>query len=555
MAEIGRARRPRLASLPRGIAHTAPALSPRACRAEALGRQANSRAAMSSKKAAKAAKRAKRSSKLSKLVGAAEVGDVEMMKRVMSGAKLDLDTLVAVEGWFINGTQKYKDARATALCAAVVHEKEAAVRLLLDRAANPSVADSTGWTPLMVAAYEGRTPILRLLLAARADVDAVHPATGDTAFHCACFSNQPDCAEALVRAGCDTTARSKGDETGQEIAEDEGNAAVLARLSAVAAEVRGQRQAAAKAAAEAAALAAATEQLEDVAGVAVEGLPHPELNDVYLPAGEHEGWPRFESGQGRHLYCITALRVWALRASFDPNARDAKAYVRVEDGLLPTAEHRWRCGREDHATTMTLLRSAEEVAEHTERLQLVHEQLQAELDAEKAAAEAAALAAATEQLQGVAGVAVEGLPHPELNDVYLPAGELEGWPRFESGQGKHLYRGIADCGWYFREVFDASAKNPKAWIRARDGMLPIGYQTWRCFDSRWKDQVATVALLSVEELAEQTERLRLARERRQAELEKEKQAVTLAAAAEQLQGVAGVVVEGLPEASGQASSC
>ena len=44
---------------------------------------------------------------------------------------------------------------------------------------------------------------------------------------------------------------------------------------------------------------------------------------------------------------------------------------------------------------------------------------------------ASALAAATEQLQGVAGVAVEGLPQPELNGVYLPAGE---WTHLWSGE-------------------------------------------------------------------------------------------------------------------------
>ena len=72
---------------------------------------------MSSKKAARAAKTAKRSSKL---VDAAQVGDVETMARVMSsGPKLDLDVLVARDGWRYWGKkEKVQDARVTALYAA-----------------------------------------------------------------------------------------------------------------------------------------------------------------------------------------------------------------------------------------------------------------------------------------------------------------------------------------------------------------------------------------------------------------------------------------------------
>ena len=59
---------------------------------------------MSSKKAAKAAKAAKRSAKL---VDAAQAGDVETMARVMSsGGKLDLDALVASEGWINESTKE-----------------------------------------------------------------------------------------------------------------------------------------------------------------------------------------------------------------------------------------------------------------------------------------------------------------------------------------------------------------------------------------------------------------------------------------------------------------
>ena len=109
---------------------------------------------MSSKKAAKAAKAAKRQTKL---VDAAEVGDVETMARVMSsGGKLDLDVLVAREGWINESTKEaLPEARVTALYTAVASKKEAAVRFLLDRGANPNLVNSGGSTPLMAAAVKG----------------------------------------------------------------------------------------------------------------------------------------------------------------------------------------------------------------------------------------------------------------------------------------------------------------------------------------------------------------------------------------------------------------
>ncbi len=45
--------------------------------------------------------------------------------------------------------------KTTALVAAVAHSHEAATLLLLDRGADPNLADALGNTPLMVAAADG----------------------------------------------------------------------------------------------------------------------------------------------------------------------------------------------------------------------------------------------------------------------------------------------------------------------------------------------------------------------------------------------------------------
>ena len=91
---------------------------------------------------------------------------------------------------------------STALVAAA-HGRLEVARLLLDAGADPSLAASDGLTPLMCAAGQGHPEVLGLLLGRGAVVDAAHPDSGATAFHQACFSNQPDCVEALARAGCD----------------------------------------------------------------------------------------------------------------------------------------------------------------------------------------------------------------------------------------------------------------------------------------------------------------------------------------------------------------
>jgi ankyrin repeat protein len=81
------------------------------------------------------------------------------------------------------------------------------------------------------------------LLARGAAVDAAHLRRGGTAFHGACYHNQPACAEALARAGCDVGFKTTAGPTVRQIAEAMGHAAVLEGLRAVVAEQLGAAQA------------------------------------------------------------------------------------------------------------------------------------------------------------------------------------------------------------------------------------------------------------------------------------------------------------------------
>jgi ankyrin repeat protein len=82
---------------------------------------------------------------------------------------------------------------ATATC------DERLVALLIERGADPSAANDHGWTPLHQAAYSGLTPLIELLLAAGAPVDASARGDGGTPLVVALFWGHRDAAERLAR--------------------------------------------------------------------------------------------------------------------------------------------------------------------------------------------------------------------------------------------------------------------------------------------------------------------------------------------------------------------
>ena len=258
--------------------------------------------------------------------------------------------------------------------------------------------------------------------------------------------------------------------------------------------------------AEQAACNAAREQLADVAGVTVEGMLAAEYTAVYLPAGDHKGWQRFESVGGKHLYRDNSEREWYLHERFDPEGdEDPDAFAAAGDGLLPVGVQQWMCFDDDTdeddwkglPLTVSLLATDAEAETAAERLREVRER---QLGAEKSAkeeAEQAACNAAKHQLTDVAGVTIEGLPAAEYNAVYLPAGYHQSWQRFESVEGNHIFRYIRDKRWYLLDRFDPETKGPVAFMEAVDGLLPVGEQQWKCVaDQQWKDVSVTLMLLA-----------------------------------------------------------
>ena len=196
----------------------------------------------------------------------------------------------------------------------------------------------------------------------------------------------------------------------------------------------------------------------------------------------------------------------------DDQDLEGPATILASDGPVPLGEHGWRRRGEDLPLTLTALATEADVEEYREQQR-----------AEGEAAKHAACNAAKEQLADAAGVTVEGMPKAEYNAVYLPVGDHKGWLRFESAEGKHLYRHLSHEQCLLHHSFEPHSKGPSGGgIPAVDGLLPVGAQAWMCQDSGWKDLPLTVSLLATEvEVETKMERLREARETQLAEREVE----------------------------------
>jgi ankyrin repeat protein len=146
--------------------------------------------------------------------------------------------------WWNSGMSRWsgQPVQTTALFEAAGRGRLEIVRLLLDTGADPSRATSGGTTPLMGAAVDGHLELLQLLLARGAAADAVSSNSDYeyTAFGYACAENHPDCAEALLRAGCDMDIKDGNGVTRRQIAERMGHKVVLARLEWLEAERCGE---------------------------------------------------------------------------------------------------------------------------------------------------------------------------------------------------------------------------------------------------------------------------------------------------------------------------
>jgi ankyrin repeat protein len=130
-----------------------------------------------------------------------KTGDLAEMARLID-AGAEPDALVAMR----NADEAV--VLGTALIEAAGAGQLDAVRLLLDRGADPRLAGSHGTTALMEAVVNGHVGVVRELAARGVDLDAADPEHGCTAFYLACRLNQPECAALRVELGCDTAIKT-----------------------------------------------------------------------------------------------------------------------------------------------------------------------------------------------------------------------------------------------------------------------------------------------------------------------------------------------------------
>ena len=87
----------------------------------------------------------------------------------------------------------------TALMTAVKKNDVPLVKQLIQQGVNVSELDASQDSPLIMAAYQGHTEIVRLLLEAGADVAAVDPGMKATALHAAAYAGNTDAAKLLIQ--------------------------------------------------------------------------------------------------------------------------------------------------------------------------------------------------------------------------------------------------------------------------------------------------------------------------------------------------------------------
>lgn len=107
------------------------------------------------------------------------------------------------------------------------------VKLLLEAGADVTAVDpGMRATALHAAAYAGRTEAAALLIAHHIDIDKQGPINGYTALHDAIWQNNVDTARVIIEAGANLTLKSHGGETALDFAKAKHRKEIVAMIEA-----------------------------------------------------------------------------------------------------------------------------------------------------------------------------------------------------------------------------------------------------------------------------------------------------------------------------------
>lgn len=153
---------------------------------------------------------------------AAESGSFENFSRLVSQANVSIN---------------WQDNRGNTALLKAVHDP-AKVRLLLEKGADPTIANHFGNTPLMKAAQVGNLTSTRLLIEAlkakNSDFTKVINKEYNTALHLAASRGHAEIVEYLVKQGFSPALLNLDKESPLTIAKDNGHSEVVAKLKALA---------------------------------------------------------------------------------------------------------------------------------------------------------------------------------------------------------------------------------------------------------------------------------------------------------------------------------
>ena len=216
-------------------------------------------------------------------------------------------------------------------------------------------------------------------------------------------------------------------------------------------------------------------------GILIDGHPTDDYNGAYqktIPQDAIMSRPTRVLKNPRGMYCYRhePKDMWILRNKHTPDKPNCNACIVSKDGPLPLGAQTWKLspaavgkpkgsGYVDKTLSVVLL-------------------------------EIAPAAAATKQLDAVAAVSIGGHPDSAINGVYRHDSTHEGWPVLKNARGKYCYRARPWDKWLLWTEFTPDESTCNAYIVAREGLLPVGAHTWRCWvDGKFVDGTLTVALL------------------------------------------------------------